>query len=228
MILRLHDQRDFNLHRTGSSCDNRGSTRSHPTVEIMPMSLSLVFLLAWVQDPAAQAQQYQRDVKPLLATRCYACHGALKSESGLRLDTVAAMLAGGDGGPVVYAKVREVLLSLTNDCEPAPARLTTNDFPLSGSVARRSVGSFTVDATINPITINGVLVDAVSAANFRVIENGCAKSVTLSRGSGGAAVKVDLVFLQDLSTSMGNAISGVKASVFEPPMPTPPSRNSLM
>ncbi len=44
---------------------------------------------------------YVRDIKPLLATRCYACHGALKAKSGLRLDTQAFMVAGGDQGPAV-------------------------------------------------------------------------------------------------------------------------------
>ncbi len=44
---------------------------------------------------------YLRDVKPLLRERCYACHGALKQESGLRLDTAAALLKGGESGPVV-------------------------------------------------------------------------------------------------------------------------------
>ena len=30
---------------------------------------------------------YLRQIKPVLAKRCYACHGALKHEGGLRLDT---------------------------------------------------------------------------------------------------------------------------------------------
>ena len=34
---------------------------------------------------------YLRDIKPVLKARCYACHGALKQEANLRLDTVAAM-----------------------------------------------------------------------------------------------------------------------------------------
>jgi hypothetical protein len=50
-------------------------------------------------EPAAV--DYLRDIKPLLAKRCYACHGVLKQKSGLRLDTAAAMKAGGDSGPAV-------------------------------------------------------------------------------------------------------------------------------
>jgi mono/diheme cytochrome c family protein len=44
---------------------------------------------------------YARDVKPVLRDRCYACHGALKQESSMRLDTVDSIRKGGDGGDVV-------------------------------------------------------------------------------------------------------------------------------
>ncbi|HTI51679.1 MAG TPA: DUF1549 domain-containing protein, partial [Planctomycetaceae bacterium] len=50
---------------------------------------------------AEQPVDYLRQVKPLLARRCYACHGALKQKSGLRLDTAAALRKGGDGGPSI-------------------------------------------------------------------------------------------------------------------------------
>ncbi|MCA9117694.1 MAG: DUF1549 domain-containing protein, partial [Planctomycetaceae bacterium] len=54
--------------------------------------------------PAAAAEPaalYLKDIKPLLQERCYACHGALKQEAGLRLDTVELMRQGGDSGPAV-------------------------------------------------------------------------------------------------------------------------------
>ncbi len=44
---------------------------------------------------------YPRAVKPILAARCYACHGALKQKSHLRLDTVKLMKKGGDSGPAL-------------------------------------------------------------------------------------------------------------------------------
>ena len=60
-------------------------------------------LLSLVPFAALQAAEdaidYLRDVKPLLQTRCYACHGALKQQSGLRLDTAASILQGGESGP---------------------------------------------------------------------------------------------------------------------------------
>ena len=44
---------------------------------------------------------YERDLKPLLKNRCYPCHGALKQEANLRLDTVSNMRAGGISGPAI-------------------------------------------------------------------------------------------------------------------------------
>lgn len=44
---------------------------------------------------------YQEQVKPLLKQRCFACHGALKQEGGLRLDTVVGLKAGGDSGSTI-------------------------------------------------------------------------------------------------------------------------------
>jgi hypothetical protein len=51
----------------------------------------------------AEAQFFESRVRPVLAEHCWACHGALKQKSGLRLDSRAALLKGGDGGPVVVA-----------------------------------------------------------------------------------------------------------------------------
>lgn len=47
---------------------------------------------------------YLRDIKPLFRARCYACHGALKSESGLRTDTAKSLIAGGDSGPAIVPR----------------------------------------------------------------------------------------------------------------------------
>jgi Protein of unknown function (DUF1553)/Protein of unknown function (DUF1549)/Planctomycete cytochrome C len=65
-------------------------------------SLACVLLpLTALPARAAQGVDYVREVKPILVARCYACHGALKQKSGLRLDTVALMKKGGDNGPVI-------------------------------------------------------------------------------------------------------------------------------
>ena len=42
---------------------------------------------------------YARDIKPLLTEACSQCHGAAQQKGGLRLDTAAFALKGGDAGP---------------------------------------------------------------------------------------------------------------------------------
>jgi len=50
---------------------------------------------------ANSADVYVRSIKPLLRNKCIACHGAIKQEGGLRLDTVAFMRVGGDSGSAI-------------------------------------------------------------------------------------------------------------------------------
>src|SRR5437867_8412344 len=60
--------------------------------------------LAWPGSlAAAEPVDYLRDIKPILAQNCYACHGARMQMAGLRLDTAAAILKGGKNGPVVIS-----------------------------------------------------------------------------------------------------------------------------
>ncbi len=44
---------------------------------------------------------FENNVRPVLIQHCVKCHGPKKSESGLRLDDIARMRAGGDSGPAL-------------------------------------------------------------------------------------------------------------------------------
>ncbi len=44
---------------------------------------------------------FAKEVRPILAARCYSCHGPDVQQNGLRLDSLAAVLKGSDFGPVV-------------------------------------------------------------------------------------------------------------------------------
>lgn len=58
-----------------------------------------------------QAKFFEEQVRPVLATNCYKCHGEEKQKGDLRLDSLTAMLAGGESGPaVVVGKPEESLL----------------------------------------------------------------------------------------------------------------------
>ena len=61
---------------------------------------------------AAEQVDYVTQIKPLLAAKCYACHGALKQEGGLRLETRELMLQGGDSGSVLVLGKPEQSLAL--------------------------------------------------------------------------------------------------------------------
>ena len=50
---------------------------------------------------AYTAEEFETQVRPILATQCLKCHGEHKQEGGLRLDTRDAILKGGDSGPAV-------------------------------------------------------------------------------------------------------------------------------
>src|SRR5678815_554547 len=64
-------------------------------------SLSAAMVLGPWRLAAVEPVDYGRGVKPLLKQRCYACHGALKQKSGLRLDTGEAIRRGAEDEPVI-------------------------------------------------------------------------------------------------------------------------------
>ena len=81
-------------------------------IVILSLSVSPILLFS----PSTLAANHQVDyltrIKPLLRQRCYACHGALKQEGELRLDTMTSMLKGGESGPVIERKMAEDSLLL--------------------------------------------------------------------------------------------------------------------
>jgi Protein of unknown function (DUF1553)/Protein of unknown function (DUF1549)/Planctomycete cytochrome C len=51
-------------------------------------------------DPAA-VEFFEAKVRPLLVNRCQSCHGGAKVKGGLRLDSRASVMTGGDTGPAI-------------------------------------------------------------------------------------------------------------------------------
>ena len=63
------------------------------------MSRSIAIAAILVSCAAAQqAPDFARDVRPILESRCWACHGAKLQMHGLRLDHRADALKGGESG----------------------------------------------------------------------------------------------------------------------------------
>jgi cytochrome c553 len=49
--------------------------------------------------PSEHVEFFEQHVRPLLAEKCWSCHGSQKQQGGLRLDSRAALLKGNDSGP---------------------------------------------------------------------------------------------------------------------------------
>ena len=49
------------------------------------------------------AKFFEMQVRPILANRCYECHGEKKQKGGLRVDGIGFLKAGGDTGPALVA-----------------------------------------------------------------------------------------------------------------------------
>lgn len=71
---------------------------------IMPSLVGLALLLfiaVAARGSEPKAVDYSRDIKPLLAAHCFACHGPKEEEGGLRLDVRERVLKGGMSGPAL-------------------------------------------------------------------------------------------------------------------------------
>jgi hypothetical protein len=77
LIARWIDKADFSKAPTGAPADS-------------PLITS-----------TANSTVFAANVRPILAARCYTCHGPGVQQNGLRLDSLAAILKGGDSGKVV-------------------------------------------------------------------------------------------------------------------------------
>ena len=72
-----------------------------PRLALTLIACSLAAGPAAGQPTPAAAEFFEKSVRPVLVERCLACHSAKAAKGGLRLDSRAALLRGGEGGAVV-------------------------------------------------------------------------------------------------------------------------------
>ncbi|MAW75913.1 MAG: hypothetical protein CMJ95_00790, partial [Planctomycetes bacterium] len=74
------------------------------------------------EPPPGALDQFEREIRPLLAQRCYSCHSGRseKIESGLRVDFRDGIRIGGERGPAVVPgdPGKSLLLRAVNGTEP--------------------------------------------------------------------------------------------------------------
>ena len=66
--------------------------------------LVAVVTMLWIGNDIVAAEEpvdYRTQIKRVLRERCFACHGALKQEAGLRLDSAALAIKGGESGAAI-------------------------------------------------------------------------------------------------------------------------------
>ena len=102
---------------------------------LLTLSIALCLMSSAVADESDV--DYVRDIKPILKARCYACHGTLKQESELRLDSGALIRQGGASGSLAGENKADSLLldrvSSADDSERMPPegeRLTKSQIEL--------------------------------------------------------------------------------------------------
>ncbi len=74
-------------------------TLSYPTLGLLLSAAA--FAETKLPAPATFSIDFDKHVQPILAEKCFGCHGARQQQSGLRLDKRQNALRGGDYGPVI-------------------------------------------------------------------------------------------------------------------------------
>ncbi len=62
---------------------------------------ALILCIAIHSPLRGEPVDYVSSVKPILETKCFSCHGALKQEAGLRMDAASLIRQGGDSGAIL-------------------------------------------------------------------------------------------------------------------------------
>ena len=100
---------------------------------------SIALLIIAAPIVAAEPIDYARDVKPIFAAHCTACHGRTKQKSGLRLDLYVNIKHGGDSGPAIIPQkaVESRLIQAVTGSKPDVEKM-----PPKGNLSPRSTSRY--------------------------------------------------------------------------------------
>ena len=94
---------------------------SRPLIIATVLGLQTLTICAWGDESGDEF--FETRIRPLLVAQCYECHSEDSAESGLRVDSRAALLTGGERGPaIVPGKPDESLLISAVRLAPVDAK----------------------------------------------------------------------------------------------------------
>src|SRR5579859_6066462 len=91
------------------------------------------------ESPTAAAEFFEKKVRPILVEKCHRCHGRELQKGGLRLDSRAGLLKGGESGPVVnpgHPEKSELVRAINYDADGF-------QMPPTGKLDADSIGALT-------------------------------------------------------------------------------------
>ncbi len=98
------------------------------------INLAFAFVVCAASAETPAEKHFADKVKPLLDSRCISCHGPDKVKGGLRMDSRAALLKGGENGPALLlgkpgdSLLLQAVMHAKKDLEmPPKEKLTAND-----------------------------------------------------------------------------------------------------
>lgn len=116
-----------------------------------------------------QAQVYADVVEPILATKCYSCHGANKQKGKLRMDNPESLMKGGEDGAIITTgnaaeseMIKRILLPTDNDDHMPPkekSQLSESQVALlhwwinNGAAFNKTVKDLPQDGKIKPLLL---------------------------------------------------------------------------
>lgn len=151
---------------------------------------------AGLQDRAAV--NYEQEVRPILANRCFGCHGPRQQQSGLRLDLRQNALRGGDYGVVIVpgksaeSKLIQRLIGSdaglqmppTGALQPEEIAVLRAWIDSGADMPGRAADAVLVERSTEPRV--QILFDAIAAHDRAAVRRMLAKDKSLARSTDGA------------------------------------------
>ena len=150
------------------------------------------------QDSGAVKIDYQQQVRPILANRCFGCHGPRQQQSGLRLDLRQSALRGGDYGAVIVpgnaagSKLIQRLLGsdaglqmpLTGALPPDEIAILRAWIDSGADMPGRAAETVVVERPTEPRV--QTFIDAIAAHDLKAVQQALATDRTLARAADGS------------------------------------------